>query len=597
MAENKSALENFDARLARPAEQTTEVPAEPEVSDRDEPGQNNSSTIPQVGQGQGGQQDPGQQGSAGQGGGFVVAPELPRPKTREEAADEVFAGGRPAPPVVLPEMNRPDDRPVDRPEFDPNPAPVPVDPDGLDPESFPGDGDGELGQILAGPNGVPGLFTFPLGPEEAPDEQAPDEQAPQEWAPQEWAPDGQNAGAPLNSPELVSEAVPVGSPTTPSSQVRQGPVRYAPVPGGGMGVEVDRQELAGASGTSTPGLLTTVQDENGVRYLSVQPTEVPHPDGTKTLFIPRPPGELVGKNLEGRTVTVYRLGQGQTGRVTPSTPVDRVRVRTSSDTLELNGGGGPNAVPGMVFRDPVSGNPTQEEWTVSPAYTIDPVTGMGNYSAMVPAGHENRVDLTQGGTIRLRVPAGTRPVPVAQQVQAFTPYAPTPTSSRTAPASGPTPITSTPTTPAPAYTRPVPTPPRSTQPSTPRRTQPAAQPARAPQPQNGLGRILPGFTQGGGQLLNRAAQTSRQWWNDQPVTVSAVPAGVQVVFMDRRVGIYNPANGNKISGAGPDRVHPFQISTPAAALNEAGQLLDGLGNLIQNFPPIPGLNLLQQRTH
>jgi hypothetical protein len=284
------------------------------------------------------------------------------------------------------------------------------------------------------------------------------------------------------------------------------PVRYAPLPGGRQGVVVDEQRL---SGTGNPrdraGSVTTVQAETGERYVSVQATRVANPDGTETVFIPRLPGERVGYNPVGETAAaVYRLAAGQSGRVTGSTPVDQVRVRTGpGTTLRFNGGGGENAVPGMAFRDRVYENPTLEEWTIHPASTTNYQTGVRTYSAQVPAGYENQVNLAQDGVIRLRVPAGSRPVAVSQPVQAFTPYVPTPVPGYTAPVS-------TPAYTAPAYTAPAPAAQRTPQRAAPapQRTAPAPQrtaPVAQPAPQSGVGRLVDNAREQGGRLLDSTA--------------------------------------------------------------------------------------------
>ncbi|HXV94894.1 MAG TPA: hypothetical protein VD813_16435, partial [Pseudonocardia sp.] len=386
--------------------------------------------------------EPGEQpatGTGARGGGIVVAPELPRP---EDPIGDMLAGGRPSPPVELPDLNAPGGRPVDPSEFDPNLVPdlVPPDVDGLGQETFPGR-DEELEWILA-PNGVPGLFTSPLGQEEI---VTTGETPAAEPAP---------TPAPFGEPVVVPPVQTVQQPT------RQEPPRYAPLPGGGSGVVVDSYAL---SGTGNPrdvaGAVTVVRDERtGQLVASVQGTRVRNPDGTETVMFPQFPGaERVGYNPAGQTVAVFRLPEGQTGRVTPTTPVQRVTVRTSpGTTLEFNGGGGQNAVPGMAYRDPVSGNPTLEEWTIFPASNLNYDTGVRTYSAQVPAGYENRVDLTQPGIIRLQVPAGTRPTTVTRTEQAFTPYTPPPVTT-TAPAPV-TPVTPTPT-PTPTRTDPIGTPP------------------------------------------------------------------------------------------------------------------------------------------
>jgi hypothetical protein len=80
--------------------------------------------------------------------------------------------------------------------------------------------------------------------------------------------------------------------------------------------------------------------------------------------------------------------------------------------------------------------------------------------------------------------------------------------------------------------------------------------------------------------------------------VREVSGGVEVTFMDRRVGVYNPGNGNKVRGAGPNWVHPMQIVTPGAVGRDLQRIGEGVGNVLQNLPsiplPLPGWNPLQQ---
>ena len=518
-----------------------------------------------------------QEGRSGDGGGIVLAPQLERPV---DPMEDITPGGLSDRPVELPDLNTPG-RPVDPSEFDPNRARdlIPADPGATGQEVIPGR-DEELERVLA-PTGVPGLLTSPLYQEEPPTPDRTPEATP------DATPDPSTAAA--ASPARGSTALRPDSPQVPVQQVA---ARYAPLPGGGQGVVVDEQRLSGTGNPrDTAGSLTTVQDQTGVQYVSVQPTRVANPDGTETVFIPRLPGERVGYNPTGDTAAVYRLSAGQSGRVTASTPVDQVRVRTSpGTTLQFNGGGGPNAVPGMAFRDRVYENPTLEEWTIHPASETDPVTGKRRITAQVPAGYEDRVDLAQDGVIRLRVPAGSRPVAVSQTVQAFTPYVPTPTYT-------PAPVATPAYTPAPVATPPTPTPtPQRTAPApqrTPQRApaaqpaRPVAQPAPVAAPQNGAGRFLDNAREQGGRLLNSTTRAAQQAWNNQPATVQEVSGGVQVRFMDGRVGVYDPGNGNRISGAGPDWVHPMQIVTPGAALRELGTIGEGIGNVLQNLPPIP----------
>jgi hypothetical protein len=115
--------------------------------------------------------------------------------------------------------------------------------------------------------------------------------------------------------------------------------------------------------------------------------------------------------------------------------------------------------------------------------------------------------------------------------------------------------------------------------------------ARAPQP-NPVGQVINGLQQQSGRLLDQAGQA----WNNQPLTVRAVAgSNVEVTFMDRRVGVYNSATGNRVSGAGPGWVHPMQIATPGQALNELGDVIRNVGGVLQHIPPIlPSWNPLQQ---
>jgi len=387
-----------------------------------------------------------------------------------------------------------------------------------------------------------------------------------------------------SSPALVQPA-PRQAPQ--QAAVQQAPVGYAALPSGGQGVVFEEpQQLSGTGNPrDTAGVVTVVQDpQTGQRFASVQPTRVANPDGTETVFIPQLSRQRVGYNPTGNTAAVYQLGEGQTGRVTASTPVNQVRVRTSSATpLRFNGGGGANSLPGTAYRDPTT-DPTMEEWTIFPASTINYDTGVRTYSAQLPAGYENQVDLAQGGVIRLRVPAGTRPsAPVTQAEQAFTPYVPTPMPTYSAPAST--------YTPAPTYTAPAP------QRTTPRRTTPQPSVSQrtthrpstpATQPQQG----------GVGQFLNQAGQVAQGVVNNQPLTVRDLPNDrVEVTFMDRRVGVYDFRTGNRVSGAGPNWILPLQLATPGRAAGEfmegAGRLIEGAGQLIQNLPPIipiPGMD-------
>ncbi|MBC8093476.1 MAG: hypothetical protein H7Y15_16375 [Pseudonocardia sp.] len=335
-----------------------------------------------------------------------------------------------------------------------------------------------------------------------------------------------------------------------------GPVTYAPLPNGRQGVVVGGEQLTGTDNSrDTVGNTVIVQDQQtGQRFGSVQPTRVGNGDGTETVFIPRLSGNRVGYNPTGRTAAVYELPAGASGRIGAGTQVDQVRVRTQPGaTLQFNGGGG-SATPGMAFRDPVYGNPVEEEWTIFPASSLDYTTGVRRYSAQVPAGYEDRVDLAQSGTIRIRVPAGSRPVAVTRSVQAFTPYVPTPLPVLT-PSLSDQP-TYTPFEAPPARIDPTPMP-RPT-PTRPRPTQSTPAPS-------------------GNGLLQRAGDA----WNDQPVTVRDLPdRTVEVAFPDARA-VYD-RNGNKLRGDAnaPNRVNPLQIATP-------GQALDELGNIIQNIPPIP----------
>lgn len=346
-------------------------------------------------------------------------------------------------------------------------------------------------------------------------------------------------------------------------------VTYAPLPGGGQGTVVDEQRLAGTGDPrATVGSVTTVQDpRTGARFASVQPTTVRNADGTETRFIPVLSGSRVGYSPAGDTAAVYSLAEGESGRVDAGAEIQEVRVRTGpGTTLEFNGGGGADAVPGMAYRDPVYDNPVLEEWTIFPASSLDYETGVRRYSAQVPAGYEDRVDLTRPGTIRLRVPAGSRPTTVTRSVQAFTPYTPTPLPPTA-------PVTTTPVTTAPVTTAPTPD----------RASSPTATPATTTAPAQNR-------SDGVGGFLRQAGQVARDAWNDQPLTVRDLPdSSVEVAFPDARA-VYD-RNGNKLSGdaAAPDWVNPLQLATPGRALEE-------LGTILENIPaiPIPGWDPLRQ---
>ena len=168
---------------------------------------------------------------SGNGGGVVVAPELPR---RDDPIGDLIAGGWPAPPEELPRMNEPDSTPIDPNEFDPNRAGdlAPVEPPEVDTETFPAR-DEVLERILA-PDGTPGLFTSPRGQEEVPtsngrpvESERPDAVEPSP------------ALRPAGGSALTPPAAPV-DPVVPQA------VRYAPLPGGGQGVVVDEQQFLGA---------------------------------------------------------------------------------------------------------------------------------------------------------------------------------------------------------------------------------------------------------------------------------------------------------------------------------------------------------------
>ena len=141
---------------------------------------------------------------------------------------------------------------------------------------------------------------------------------------------------------------------------------------------------------------------------------------------------------------------------------------------------------------------------------------------------------------------------VSQPVQAFTPYVPTPMPTYTAPASTYTPAATTPQRSTPAPSAPV------------------------TQPQQG----------GVGGFIDRAGQAAQQLWNNQPMTLRPAQRAGGVTFMDRSVGRYD-GNGNRVGGSGPAGVSPLQTATSGHALDEAGQLLNGVGEFIQNLPPIP----------
>ena len=483
-------------------------------------------------------------------GGVVVRPELPGydPDLDPNAANRI----PPDQPRGL--DGPPDGRPADPSEFDPNQLPdqVPVDPAERGLETFP-DRDEALERALA-PDGVPGLFTSPVGAEEVAVAPIPDRGA---------TPAGSGGDT-------------VG-PTHPAQ-----PVRYASLPSGEQGVVVDEQRLSGTGNRhDRAGRLTTVEDRRtGERFVSVQPTRVANPDGTEILHVPQPGrGSVrVGYNPLGETVAVYRLAPGQTGRVTPSTPVQRITVRTRPGTpLEFNGGGGANAVPGVGYRDPVPDDPTLEEWAILPASTLNHDTGVRTYSAQVPAGYENRVDLTQAGVIRLRVPAGTRPVAVSRTEQAFTPYVPTSSPALTA-LSTPPPSSSRPPTPASP-------PPVRTLPRTP--AAPAA-PAPPQDQRNGLQRAGDFLQDNVLRPVGEGFERYQAWSREQLRTTvqgtqpldGVVGFGVtrhRVWFLDGGRGTYDPQG----------RLLTVEAGDPPARINSTSLFLHGVGGTTA-LPARPG---------
>ncbi|HXV93774.1 MAG TPA: hypothetical protein VD813_10780, partial [Pseudonocardia sp.] len=514
--------------------------------------------------------EPGDQPAAGtgaRGGGVVVAPELPR---SEDPIGDLIAGGRPSSPPVLPDPNTPGGDRVDPSEFDPNRAPdlVPVDPGGLGQETFPGRDD-ELERILA-PSGVPGLFTAPRGREEVVTTAGTPATEP--------AP----APAPVGEPVVARPAPPV--PFAPSA-TRQEPSRYSALPGGRTGVVVDSYALSGTgSPRDTAGAVTVVQDpQTGRLYAAVQGTRARNADGTEVVIFPQFPGaERVGYNPAGDTVAVFRLPEGQNGRVTPATPVQRVTVRTeAAPAIALNGGGGSNAVGGSVWRDPIHGNETRERVTVIPASVMDYDTGVRTYSAMVPRGQEN-ADLA-GGLLEFTVPAGTPLVRVTRTEQVFTPFTPAPLSSAvttgyTAPdrATGQTPpVTTTRVAPVPRTT-PAP---RTTTSST-----------AAPQEQrNGLQRAGDWIGENVVEPAGEALRAYDRWSREQlrlTIVGSAPRDGVagfgvtahDVWFMDGGHGVYDP-RGNLVQ---------VVRGNPPATVDSTQLFLRGLGGSSPAFPAAPG---------
>jgi hypothetical protein len=346
------------------------------------------------------------------------------------------------------------------------------------------------------------------------------------------------------------------------------PVQYAPLPGGGQGVVVDRQDFTGTGNPrDTAGSAVTVEDPaTGRRYVSIQPTRVRNTDGTETIFVPQVGGERVGWNPTGQTALVVELPAGATGRVTPQTRVEEVRVRTqAAPTLQFNGGGDPTrSVSGMAYRDRDWNNPVNEEWTIFPATYTDWDTGQVRYTAQVPAGYEGRVDLTQPGVIRLSVPAGSRPVAVSQTRQVYTP-APTYTA----------PTYTAPTNTAPTYTTPTYTAPTTaaTSPRPAPTPAPVSRPAPQPQPQpnpvqQGLDWANRNIAQPVGQAFNNYQNWSREQLRTTIVSSQArdgvLGFGVtehDVSFMDGGRGIYDP-EGNLLrtqSGNPPQKVPGWQL--------------------------------------
>ncbi|MCY7288368.1 MAG: hypothetical protein LH624_08995, partial [Cryobacterium sp.] len=352
-----------------PMDAAMSVPnSEPTTTADTEPGQSNAENEPTGSTRVSGETRP-------SGGGLVIVPELTRP---EDPIGDLIAGGRPDQTPTPPNLRPEPEPPLDPNEFGPNPSPrdaVPAAPTRPEPETFPGR-DAELERTLA-PSGVPGLRTFPLGQEELPVE----------------LPVGSYARTPITAPipsdpsvasrgtatsAAASPALTSGRSPAAAQPAVQSPVRSAPMPNGGRGVVTGVQQFAGAGPRSTPGSATTVRDpRTGVESVSIQPSTVKNADGTTTVFIPEIAGARVGYNPVGTTAVVVELAQGQSGRVTPQTPVTELTVRTeSAPPLGLNGGGDPTrSVPGVVYRDPNPDRPTREIVTIIPARYVDPQTG------------------------------------------------------------------------------------------------------------------------------------------------------------------------------------------------------------------------------
>lgn len=284
---------------------------------------------------------------------------------------------------------------------------------------------------------------------------------------------------------LSPALAPAGGVADPTTRTATAPARYGRLPDGTTARVVGEQRLVGTGAVgSVPGRATVLESAAGDRYVIVRPSKQQNPDGTTVVSMPRVSGEVIGRNPAGEVGLVVRLGDGDTGRVTGSEPVT---IRTRANVLELNGGGGPDAVPGAVYVEPDPGNARNELVEVFPALRLDG-NGVSVRTAMVPAGRQ--VDLTRPDTLRFTVPAGTPLVRVTQTVRELvpaptaavapvtrtapvsTPAAPRPLAT-TAPAPHPRPVTA-------ASPRPG-TPPRQVgQQQVAPRQQPATWPAAAP---------------------------------------------------------------------------------------------------------------------
>jgi hypothetical protein len=323
---------------------------------------------------------------------------------------------------------------------------------------------------------------------------------------------------------------------------------------------------------------------------------------TGLVYLGRPDGGYEVYGPDGRpaqpgTVASVGVSPGTAG-VGASAPVGQVQGRTvPAAVIPLNGGGGPNALSGAVYRSPTA-DPMMEEWVVVPASRVDYPGGESDlasarrsYSALVPEGYQGRVDLTQDGPIVLVVPAGSRPVAVSQSERAY-PFAIAYADPAPAPASAVT----APVVPAPAATDPaVPDPAPVSAPSVGASVGVSVGGSGSGVGSgagSGAGSVGGPQGQGGvGQLLSRAGQVVQGVFNDQPRTVRDLSGGdVEVTFMDNRVGVYD-RGGDRIGGSGPDWVHPMQIATAGRAVQELQQLggavLDGVGAVLDNVPTLP----------